>query len=134
MSFLLLDTNIVSALMGGDRQVEDLLLDQRPGGVCLMQPVIAEIRYGLSRLPSSRRRTELVERFELLSGVLPRVAWSDEVSWWYGSLKAALERRGERLEDFDLAIAAHALAMDATLVTRNERHFSRIPDLKAVRW
>jgi len=134
MTSYLLDTNIVSALMRGERAVEERLLKESPGSVYLAQPVIAEVRYGLARLPASRRRTALAERFELLAEVLPRANWSDEVSTHYGPVKAALELQGERLEDFDVAIAAHALVLDATLATRNTKHFSRIPDLKTESW
>lgn len=44
--------------------------------------------------------------------------------------KIALEKRGARLEDFDLLIAATALASGLTLVTRNKKHFERIEGLR----
>jgi tRNA(fMet)-specific endonuclease VapC len=34
----------------------------------------------------------------------------------------------------DLLIAAHALALDATLVSSNAAHFSRVPGLKCESW
>ena len=45
-----------------------------------------------------------------------------------------VENRGERLDDFDLAIAACALAHNLTLVTNNTDHFGRIADLKLANW
>jgi predicted nucleic acid-binding protein len=129
-----LDTNVVSALMRGDSTTEERLLRESPTSVYLTQPVIAEVRYGLARLPRSRRRTELTSRFELLTNALPRQTWSDDVSARYGVLKAALELSGTRLEDFDLAIAAHALTLRARLATRNVKHFSRIADLEIDHW
>ncbi|MGH9338669.1 MAG: type II toxin-antitoxin system VapC family toxin [Acidobacteriota bacterium] len=134
MPSYLLDTNIVSALMRGERQVQERLLKENPGSVYLAQPVIAEVRYGLARLPRSRRRAARADRFELLAGAIPRANWSDEVSAIYGTVKTALELYGERLEDFDIAIAAYALALDVTLATRNEKHFTRISDLKTESW
>ena len=97
-------------------------------------PVLAEIAYGLERLPRSRRREALRARFELLRGELPRVEWTDEVSACFGTIKATLERRGQRIEDFDAAIAAHALANDATLVTSNLDHMLRVPALLVEDW
>jgi tRNA(fMet)-specific endonuclease VapC len=44
------------------------------------------------------------------------------------------ERRGQRIGDFDAAIAAHALAVDGVVVTRNVRHFSRIRGLSVEDW
>ncbi len=34
----------------------------------------------------------------------------------------------------DLLIAAHALALDASLITNNDEHFSRVEGLKVVNW
>ena len=134
MASYVLDTNIISALMRGESDVEDRLLDEAPGSVYLAQPVIAEIRYGLARLPRSRRRDILTGRFDLLTRTLPRATWSDEVSEQYGNVKAQLETTGQRLDDFDLAIAAHALTLGATLATRNVKHFSRLAVLDVERW
>jgi len=98
------------------------------------QPVLAEIAYGIERLPRSRRRRDLEARFELVSSEIPRADWTDAVSRTFGRIKAALERRGTRVEDFDAAIAAHALALDATLVTANLGHMIRIPGLRVENW
>jgi len=48
--------------------------------VAVPQPVLAEIAYGVERLPISRRGEVLQQRFELLRSELPRAAWTDEVS------------------------------------------------------
>ena len=52
----------------------------------------------------------------------------------YGRIKATLEQRGIRIEDFDAAIAAHALAVDATLVTSDIAHMTRVPGLRVEDW
>ena len=44
----------------------------------------------------------------------------------FGAIKADLERRGTRIEDFDVAVAAHAVALEATLVTDNITHMKRV--------
>jgi tRNA(fMet)-specific endonuclease VapC len=89
LSFVL-DTTVLSALMRAD---------------------------GLARLPRSRRRRELEERLATLLAAIQRAHWTDDVSLRFGDAKADLERRGERVDDFDVAIAAHALAASATVVT-----------------
>lgn len=98
------------------------------------EPVWAEIEYGLARLPPSRKRARLRARYELLREELLTAPWTPEVSAAFGHLKAGLERHGERLEDFDVAIAAHANALDATLVTANVRHLARIEGLEVENW
>jgi tRNA(fMet)-specific endonuclease VapC len=65
---------------------------------------------------------------------LLRVEWSDEVSERFGTVKAALEKKGRRIEDFDAAIAAHALARDAVLVTANIDDMIRVQGLVVEDW
>ena len=110
-----LDTNIVSALMRQEPAPGRRLLSVAPADVLIPQPVVAEVRYGLARLPRSHRRAA-------------------HVSLHFGALKVELERRGERLDDFDVAIAAHALAHQAVLATRNVRHLGRIRHLVVEDW
>jgi tRNA(fMet)-specific endonuclease VapC len=129
-----LDTTVVSALMRAEPRPSARLLQAAPDEVCIPQPVAAEIRYGIARLAASRRRRELEERFEILLRTLARAGWTDDVSRSFGRIKADLERRGQRIGDFDAAIAAHALAVDGVVVTRNVRHFSRIRGLSVEDW
>ena len=129
-----LDTNAVSALMKGTAAVIERLAATAPADVALPQPVLAEIAFGIERLPRSRRRAALQSRFNLISAELPRAEWTDAVSQMFGRLKATLERRGTRIEDFDAAIAAHALVLDATLVTANVDHMIRVPGLRVENW
>ncbi|BCS30837.1 ribonuclease VapC [Luteitalea sp. TBR-22] len=129
-----LDTNAVSALMKGNPAVVERLVATAPADVAIPQPVLAEIAYGIERLPRSKRRAALQARFELVVGEVPRVEWTDDVSVAFGRIKATLERRGTRIEDFDAAIAAHAVARDATLVTANLTHMTRVPGLRVEDW
>lgn len=130
----LLDTNAVSALMKGSVAVVERLAATKPADVAVPQPVLAEIAFGIERLPRSKRRAALQSRFDLISAELPRAEWTDVVSQTFGRIKATLERRGTRIEDFDAAIAAHALALDATLVTANLGHMVRVPGLRVEDW
>ena len=129
-----LDTNAVSALMKGNPAVVDRLAATTQADVAVPQPVLAEIAFGIERLPRSRRRTSLQARFDLVCAELPRAEWTDAVSRSFGRIKATLERRGTRIEDFDAAIAAHALAFEATLVTANLDHLIRVPGLRVEDW
>lgn len=129
-----LDTNAASALMRGDSRFVDRLAQTSRAAVGIPQPVLAEIAYGIERLPRSRRRENLRRRLELLRTELRRCEWSDAVSERFGEIKAALERRGQRIEDFDVAIAAHAVVHDAILVTANTDHMRRVPGLTVEDW
>jgi len=129
-----LDTNTLSFAMGGESSVLERLLAHDRAAVLLPQPVIAEIEYGLARLPESRKKHRLLQRFQVFLGEMQRVPWTDQVSRAFGQVKAALEQRGARLEDFDVAVAAHALALGAILVTDNLEHMERVPDLQLENW
>lgn len=129
-----LDTNTLSFLMAGDAGVAARLLSQDRTDVLVPQPVIAEVEYGLARLPGSKRKRRLEGRFRILVDELARASWTDAVSRSFGQVKADLEKQGIRLEDFDVAVASHALALNAVLVTDNVDHMQRIPGLKLENW
>ena len=120
--------------MKGEAEVLERMRRLRRDEVLLPQPVLAEIAYGIARLPRSRRQRGLAEIFRSIFREIARCPWTDEVSARFGEIKTALERRGERIEDFDVAIAAHALAHGAVLVTANRTHMARIPGLEIENW
>jgi tRNA(fMet)-specific endonuclease VapC len=59
---------------------------------------------------------------------------SDELSSHYAAIRAELEAEGEVIADNDLWIAAHARALNLTVVTNNTRHFGRVPGLAVEDW
>ncbi len=120
--------------MKGDAAVISHLENVNRRDVTIPQSVIAEIAYGIERLPNSKSRKVLEERFDLVRVEIARAPWTDAVSERFGTIKAALEKRGQRIEDFDAAIAAHALADDAVLVTANLRQLTRVPKLRIEDW
>ncbi len=129
-----LDTNTLSFAMAGELSVCQRLLSQVRTDVLVPQPVVAEIAYGLARLKKSKKRERLIRRFQAFLDETQRAVWTDEVSHAFGTVKAELERRGIRIEDFDVAISAHALALDATLVSADIAHMRRIPGLRVENW
>jgi tRNA(fMet)-specific endonuclease VapC len=52
----------------------------------------------------------------------------------YGQVRTALQRKGSLIGPLDMQIAAHALAIDLTLVTNNVREFRRVPGLRVENW
>lgn len=92
---------------------------------------VGELAYGAER--SARPAEKLLELDTLLAGITV-VAYDDPAAHRFGALEVALERRGERLDDADLQIAAIALSHGAPLVTHNQRHFGRVPWLTLEDW
>ena len=52
----------------------------------------------------------------------------------YGELRCMLEKKGLKIGDMDMFIAATALEEDLILVTGNTEHFERIPSLRIENW
>ncbi len=127
----LLDTNIVSDIVRHPRgRVADRIAEVGERHVCTSIIVAAELRYGAARKGSSRLSAQL----ETVLGVVDVVALGSPVDSVYGEIRAQLERDGRSIGANDLLIAAHALALGHTIVTDNEREFSRIDNLRVENW
>ncbi len=127
----LLDTNILSDLVRRPRgQIRDRIKDVGEQNVCTSIVVAAELRYGAAKRGSSR----LTMQLEAVLDVIDVLALEQPADAVYGELRARLERVGQSIGANDLLIAAHALALGHTVVTDNEREFSRIDDLRVDNW
>ena len=128
----MLDTNVVSHVMQG-RDAELLArLTQLPVGQVVMSSVtLAELEYGMHRKGQPERLRNAMTQVLLRVDVLP---WDQQVAICYGEFCATLEAQGINLSDFDMMIAAHAVAVDATLVSR-DRAFAQVSErLKLQVW
>ena len=121
----MLDTNVVSHIMQG-RDAELLAqLTKLPIGQVVMSSVtLAELQYGLHRKGHPARLRNALTQVLLRIDVLP---WDEQVATCYGEFCATLEAQGINLSDFDMMIAAHAVAVNATLVSR-DKAFAQVPD------
>jgi tRNA(fMet)-specific endonuclease VapC len=119
----LLDTNIISHIMQGrDADLLARLTQLSVGQAVISSVTLAELEYGIHRKGQPARLRAALTQVLLRIDVLP---WDEQVAVCYGELCAALEAQGITLSDFDMMIAAHAIAVDATLVTR-DKAFSQI--------
>ena len=84
---------------------------------------VGELAHGATK---SQRAPDNLARLDVLLAalrVLPYDEWSGRR---FGQLKAQLEGAGQLISDLDLQIASIALDQDATLVSHNQKHFSRL--------
>ncbi|MGB8259520.1 MAG: type II toxin-antitoxin system VapC family toxin [Terracidiphilus sp.] len=129
----MLDTNMVSYIAKGhSKAARARMLNLGENEVvCLSVITDAEIRYGLAKRPGATALRERMEWFLAAVKVLP---WGRDEAKAYGELRAKLELAGETLENMDMQIAAHAIAVGATLVT-NDKAFAQVTDLPGtVNW
>jgi predicted nucleic acid-binding protein len=116
----LLDTNAISALMREDPRVAAWFSAIAPDDRVVVCTITrGEILFGLEKLAPGRRRTELEEKAAKLFAVLPCEPIQQAAGNRYASVKSSHQRRGLPLDEKDLWIAATALAIDATLVSRD---------------
>lgn len=128
----LLDTNAVSDLMRADPRIERWMdaLDQRDRIVtCAI--VRGEVLFGIQRLPDGRRRSELAAAAHQFLAAFRCEPVPPRAADIYASVKLSRQQRGLALDENDLWVAATALALGATLVSR-DRDFSGIDGLAVV--
>ncbi len=127
----LLDTNIITDLIRNPKGRVAKRVRQVGREVVFTSVIVAaELRYGLSKRPSLRLETRLNEALQALH--VERFETPADTT--YGTVRASLEKQGLPIGASDLFIAAHALTLGATLVTANEREFSRIRGLACENW
>jgi len=127
----LLDTNILSDLVRHPQgRIFQHIVDVGEDSVCTSIIVACELRFGVVKSGSSR----LVQQLERILEVLTVLPLESPVDEHYASIRTNLEQAGIPIGPNDLLIAAHALALDLTLITANTREFERVPALKLDNW
>ena len=87
-----------------------------------------EIAYGLARKPEAVHLRASIETLLSTIRILP---WDSAAAQAYGTLRAKMSAAGKSLSNLDMLIAAHAIATDAILVTRDAA-FLQIEALRPV--
>ena len=95
-------------------------------------PIVrGEVLFGIARLPAGKRRTELEEAGRQFLAVFRCEPVPEQAGDLYAAVKLARQQRGLSLDENDLWIAATALALGATLVSRDS-DFESIEGLAVV--
>jgi predicted nucleic acid-binding protein len=125
---IILDTNVVSAMMLDPPEPAVVrLLDRRaPESIWTTSVTLFEIQDGIERLPPSRKRSQLEQRFQrALDQVFENrlLAFDGEAAYSAAKLSAGRKRRGTPVETRDTMIAGIVISRRAEFATRNVRHF-----------
>jgi tRNA(fMet)-specific endonuclease VapC len=127
----MLDTNVVSDLIRNPAgRVAKRIRKLGAEGLCVSIITSAELRFGCAKR-NSPRLTQLVEQVLNELDILPLESPADTE---YARIRHDLEKKGVPIGPNDLLIAAHACAVDATLVTANAKEFKRVSGLKVENW
>ncbi|RWB66026.1 PIN domain-containing protein [Mesorhizobium sp.] len=130
-SLYVLDTNILIAAMKGRPEVRKRLEAQQISAIRLSAIVMGELEFGAEKSAYGDRNRA---RLATLTRRLPLVGIDQDTIRHYAKIRAFLERHGTPIGANDTWIAAQALAINAVLVTDNEREFSRVPGLVVENW
>ncbi len=124
----LLDTNIVIALLAGEKSVLEALSEVDE--VFLSNVVLGELYYGAFK---SRRSLDNIERIEELAENSVVISCDEHVARKYGEIKNTLRAQGRPIPENDIWIAATAIYYKLTLITR-DRHFEEVEILQTASW
>jgi tRNA(fMet)-specific endonuclease VapC len=92
---------------------------------------VAELEFGVAKSSQQEKNSETLRKFLLGLNI---VDFDRAAAKEYGQIRAILEGKGTPIGANDLLIASIAKSRDYTLVTNNEREFSRIDGLKIENW
>lgn len=122
---IIIDTNVISEMMRDEPDPEVLAWAATAGRLHTTAVTVAEIDYGIARLPAGRRR-------DLLTTIATRVfadfddvivSFDDRAARRFGGIVAGCEGVGRPIATADALIAAVCASRDATLATRNTADF-----------
>jgi tRNA(fMet)-specific endonuclease VapC len=133
----LLDTNTCIYLLTGNQpdyqrsilaRLDALPRNERP---LISSVVLSELQYGVRKSRWRKANQALLDEFMLDFDVSD---YDASAAVFYGELRTHLEKRGKPIGPTDMMIAAHALSLDAILVTHNTREFAQVKGLRLEDW
>ncbi len=126
-----LDTNTLIYFFKGMGNVSTRLLSASPKEIAIPSVVIYELKYGIAKSSSPKKRQQQLEELCSLVSILPFDEDEAQVS---ASIREKLEKKGTPIEPYDLLIAGTTLSHQGTLITNNTKEFTRVPKLKIENW
>jgi tRNA(fMet)-specific endonuclease VapC len=126
----MLDTNIVSYLIRSHPVVTQRVVNLPMTCLCISSITAGELYFGLAKRPNMKQLHGAVREFFRCVEVMP---WDNAVAEHYGAMRVEMQQQGTSLTSNDLLIAAHALSIEAALVT-NDSAFKQISGLRVEDW
>ena len=128
----LLDTNICIYII---KKKPVLVLERFKkfplGQIGISTITLAELQSGVRKSSNAEKNLKALNQFII---PLEIIDFDYNATIEYGFIRAELEKNGTPIGPLDTLIGAHAKSAGLTLVTNNEKEFSRIPNLNIVNW
>lgn len=130
----MLDTDTCIFLMRGASKKLEAMVQSVPLQQQVMSAVtFAELTYGVQASATAKRKQNQIT-LDSLALHLAVLDWPQTAAKNYAEIRADLKKRGAQLGAADLMIAAHAIAIDAIIVTNNVKDFGRVKGLEVENW
>ena len=130
MSYLI-DTDIIIYSIKGNSAVHDRFLQNENIPKAISVITYGELLFGARKSTNPEKNLAVVYRIKEL---FPIIEIDNAVIETFSEIKASMQKTGIIVDDMDLLIASTALTMNYTLVTNNEKHFSKIKGLTIENW
>ena len=128
----MLDTDIcIYIIKRKPSSVVNRLEQLKPGELAMSAITFAELVNGAKK---SKYVEANMERLNDLGELIDVRPFDRQAALFYGRVRSSLEKSGEVIGGNDLLIAAHALSLNWTLVTNNEKEFRRVEGLRVENW
>jgi tRNA(fMet)-specific endonuclease VapC len=127
----LLDTNICVYFLKQNAKIVDKIASVPAEDLAISCFNLTELLYGAYNSDFVDKNLERVRFIENTIEVMP---FDRKAIENYAVIKSELKKQGKLIDDFDILIAAVALSNEMILVTNNEKHFERIPNLIIENW
>ena len=128
----LLDTDTASySIRGSSPALDARLAMAAPRDMAISVITRAELLFGLEKRGNPRGLARVVHAFLDRMTILP---WDTAAADTFAKVRAQLERQGTPIGFADTLIGAHAVALKATLVTNNLKHFQNVRGLTLENW
>jgi len=127
----ILDTDFLVSILRGKKDAEDLLDYLNAGDIAITSITAFELYFGAFK---SERASENIKEVDSLLSSYPVIYFDKNASKEAGKVYSALEKSGKRIGIRDVMIAAICRVNDASLITRNVKHYSRIEGLGIEKW
>jgi tRNA(fMet)-specific endonuclease VapC len=125
---VILDTNAVSALLSGDKNIGEAVSGSELHQLPL--PVVGEYQYGMMVSNKERRLASLFRRLEADSEVLVP---DRETASIYATIRYELKQLGRPIPESDIWIAALARQHELEIVS-NDAHFDLVEGVRRIGW
>jgi tRNA(fMet)-specific endonuclease VapC len=126
----LVDTDWLIDILSGIGSASSTVERLSSAGVGISIVTVGEVYEGAVLSPDPQAA---LQRYREFLAAFPALSLTEPIMHRFAMIRAQLRQAGNLIPDLDLLIASTALEHNLTLITRNLRHYERVPDLALYR-